>query len=306
VENIKKDEPAWSTACTSNCLPLRYDQPCTGRQWPSCFYLMETQTQNSTISLPSSISSHSQVATTPTPCFLSSSAYMVHPQANPCFAAIPFSLEQAVWRKTQHKLSLETTVTQSLGTTTEILIWQALLNLNPPVVNPEGSAIEILIQETLVACPHTITVRKRTSLLLPLFPSTTQKSRLLPSDWLLYSLGDWITRSHLIMTYSLYSTPPRRAELASTYIQHQAHPQQLFIFFSFYVSSLLICKKELPNLTSLSLKKCVFLYVSCTLHLNFRLWSVHISFYYWSLRVLSKRLWDAAANRCMLFMYYTC
>jgi len=35
------------------------------------------------------------------------------------------------------------------------------------------------------------------------------------SDWLLYSLGDWFTRSHL--THSLSATPPRRTELASKY-----------------------------------------------------------------------------------------
>jgi hypothetical protein len=47
------------------------------------------------------------------------------PQANPSFAAIPFSLEPrraATLRETQHELSSEATVTQSLSTTTEILI----------------------------------------------------------------------------------------------------------------------------------------------------------------------------------------
>jgi hypothetical protein len=47
------------------------------------------------------------------------------PHASPCFAALPFSLEPgqaSTWRKTQHKLSSETMVTHSLGTTAKILI----------------------------------------------------------------------------------------------------------------------------------------------------------------------------------------
>ena len=42
-------------------------------------------------------------------------------QANPHFATIPFSLE-SMWRKSPHKLKSETMVTQSLGTTTRMLI----------------------------------------------------------------------------------------------------------------------------------------------------------------------------------------
>ena len=44
--------------------------------------------------------------------------------ANPCFAPIPISLEPSqtsAWRKMPHKLSSETIVTQSLGTTTKTL-----------------------------------------------------------------------------------------------------------------------------------------------------------------------------------------
>jgi hypothetical protein len=46
-------------------------------------------------------------------------------QANPQFATVPFSLETkwaAMWRQTQHKLSSETMVTQTLGAATKILI----------------------------------------------------------------------------------------------------------------------------------------------------------------------------------------
>jgi hypothetical protein len=45
-------------------------------------------------------------------------------QVNPCFAIIPFSLESSrivVRRKTSHKLSSETMVTQSLGAKTKTL-----------------------------------------------------------------------------------------------------------------------------------------------------------------------------------------
>ena len=63
------------------------------------------------------------------------------PQANPHFAAIPFSLESrqaAALRKTPHKLSSQMTVTQSLAIVTTILIF----NLYPLVVNPDRSTIE--------------------------------------------------------------------------------------------------------------------------------------------------------------------
>lgn len=46
-------------------------------------------------------------------------------QANPCFAAAPFSLELSqvsAKSKTPHKLSSETMVTQSLGATSRMLI----------------------------------------------------------------------------------------------------------------------------------------------------------------------------------------
>ena len=79
-------------------------------------------TQNSIISPPSSLGSHWRVTTTPTHCFKSPHGLCGAHQANPCFAAIPFSFEPrwaAVWRKTPQKLSSETT--QLLGTT-KILI----------------------------------------------------------------------------------------------------------------------------------------------------------------------------------------
>ena len=61
---------------------------------PTCFYLAETLTQNSKISPPSSLGSHWWVATTPTPCFKSLTAFVVHlRQTYPCFATITFSLE---------------------------------------------------------------------------------------------------------------------------------------------------------------------------------------------------------------------
>ena len=70
-----------------------------------------------------------------------------------------------------------------------------------------------------------------------LFPSALQprSPSYLPSDWLLYSLGDWFTRSHLSMTHSLSTTPPSRAELA--YKQHRTHPQHWL--------SLLVTRKHL-------------------------------------------------------------
>jgi hypothetical protein len=46
--------------------------------------------------------------------------------------------------------------------------------------------------------PYAVPIPKvPNSLLLPLFLCPTQNPTYLPSDWLLYSLGDWFTRSHL-------------------------------------------------------------------------------------------------------------
>ena len=50
-----------------------------------------------------------------------------------------------------------------------------------------------------------------------------------PRDWLLYSLGDWFTRSHLSTRLTPYlQRPPslRKVELASKYKQHQGNAQQ--------------------------------------------------------------------------------
>ena len=105
-------------------LPWWPDWPCTGGQWPTWFYLVETLTQNSTISPPNSLGSHWQVDTTPSPCFKSPRAWLVHIWQSQTLLPVPFSLEHrqaAVWRKMQHKLSSETMVTQLLGATTKIL-----------------------------------------------------------------------------------------------------------------------------------------------------------------------------------------
>ena len=51
--------------------------PYTGKQWLTCFDLMETLIQNSTISPPSLLGSHWQVFTTTTPCFKSLMAFVV-------------------------------------------------------------------------------------------------------------------------------------------------------------------------------------------------------------------------------------
>ena len=87
-----------------------------------------------------------------------------------------------------------------------------------------------LNQETLIitSCPNAIPVQK--DLTLSCFLSSLRQPgspTYSPSDWLLYSLGDWFTRSQLSMTHLLFATPPRRVELASTYKWHQAHLQHL-------------------------------------------------------------------------------
>ena len=88
-------------------LPLWPGQPCTSGKWPTCFYLVETLTQDSTISPPSS----------PWPLW-----YTV---GKPTLCRLPFSLEPGpavVWRKTQSKLRSEMMVTQLLGVATKSLI----------------------------------------------------------------------------------------------------------------------------------------------------------------------------------------
>jgi hypothetical protein len=62
------------------------------------------------------------------------------------------------------------------------------------------------------------------------FPSSPLQPRspaYVARDWLLYSLGDCFTRSHLSVTHYLFATHSRRAELASAYKHHQAYPPQL-------------------------------------------------------------------------------
>jgi hypothetical protein len=122
------------------------------------------------------------------------------PQANIHFAAILFSFEPrqaTVWRKTQHKISSEMTVTQSLHS-----------NENPNLVSLIKSKFSgdkswwicHWNPETLIAtsCLHVITVQKDLTLSCVLFFSVQPGNpSYLPSDWLLYSLEDWFTRSHL-------------------------------------------------------------------------------------------------------------
>jgi hypothetical protein len=92
-------------------------QPCTGTQWLTCFCLMETLMQNAKISPLSLLGSHWQVVTMPAPCFKAPTAFVVHTRQT---HALIFSLEPSRFsarRKIPHKLSSETMVTQSLGTT---------------------------------------------------------------------------------------------------------------------------------------------------------------------------------------------
>lgn len=52
-------------------------RPCTLGQRLTCFYLMETLTQNPKISSPSSLSSYGWAVTTPAPCFNSPKTFAV-------------------------------------------------------------------------------------------------------------------------------------------------------------------------------------------------------------------------------------
>ena len=49
---------------------------------PTCYYLVETLTQNSKISPPSLLDSHWQVVTMPAPCFKTPMAFVVHIRQN--------------------------------------------------------------------------------------------------------------------------------------------------------------------------------------------------------------------------------
>jgi hypothetical protein len=121
--NIRKE---WTHSRTwvGNSLPWR-----PGWQWPTCFYFVETLTQSSKI-LSTQLTRFPLVGRYhPSPMIQNPHGLCGAHQANPCFAircfpAVPFSLKPrwATWRKTWHKLSSETMVTQSLGTATKILI----------------------------------------------------------------------------------------------------------------------------------------------------------------------------------------
>ena len=99
--------------CPDTSLPWQCGWPCTGRQWLTCFYLVETNSELHNVS--------TQLARFPwvlqIPCSLSGAQL-----ENPHFA-VPFSLEpsQISTRKIPHKLNSETMVTQSLGATTKTL-----------------------------------------------------------------------------------------------------------------------------------------------------------------------------------------
>ena len=65
------------------------------------------------------------------------------------------------------------------------------------------------------SCPHTIPVQKDLTLSCFLSSSIQPGSpAYLPSDWLLYSLGDWFTRSHLSTCNSFQIASPRREKLS--------------------------------------------------------------------------------------------
>ena len=67
--------------------------PCTGRQWLTCFYLMETLWPRvPETSLPSSLSCHWQLPTMPAPYFKSPMAIVVHMWQTHALSLYLFSL----------------------------------------------------------------------------------------------------------------------------------------------------------------------------------------------------------------------
>ena len=162
-----------SSACPSNSMSQQPGWPCTGGQWPTCFYLVETLTQIQNLS--------TQLTRFPVACHYHDSSMLQYPhglcghQANPHVATVPFSLETSrvsMKRKTPHKLSSETLVTQSLDAT-----------CNPNLVShiksnfSHGKSTRTR-QKPEDACPSP----KALSLSLsppPFFPYPTQKSLLL-------------------------------------------------------------------------------------------------------------------------------
>jgi hypothetical protein len=97
--------------------------PCTGGQWLTCFYLTETLRLKAPKSLhPALLSSHWWVITTSAPCCKTPMAFVVHirqTHALPPYLSLLNSDEPPREGKTQHRLSSETVLTQSLGTTTK-------------------------------------------------------------------------------------------------------------------------------------------------------------------------------------------
>jgi hypothetical protein len=128
VGNMKK----WTSTLLLLCrqlsaqatLPRLPGRPYTGRQGPTCFILWrlsDSELQNLS----------TQLTRFPLAGRYHASSMLQSPhglcgahQANQCFAAVPLSLEPSrvsVRRKTPHKLSSETMVTQSVGATTKTL-----------------------------------------------------------------------------------------------------------------------------------------------------------------------------------------
>lgn len=113
--------------------------------------------------------------------------------ANPHFATIPFSLEPseaATWRKTPHRFSSESMVTQLVGTKTR----KPNLVSHIKSKSSDGDSWQIchLNQGSPIAtsCPPTVSIQN------PVFLSSLFSSSpiYLPSDWFLYSLeGSWIS-----------------------------------------------------------------------------------------------------------------
>jgi hypothetical protein len=124
VGNIKK-EPACSHACASNSQSLQPGQPCTaGPCWP-VFSLEDSDLELHNLS--TQLSRFPLVGHYPTtPSFKPPKTFEMHlTQAHALLLYLSFSLEPrqaSVCRKTQHKLSSEMTVTQSLGAANKILV----------------------------------------------------------------------------------------------------------------------------------------------------------------------------------------
>jgi hypothetical protein len=122
---LKNEEPAHSRAVSAT-LSWWPGWPCTGGQWPSYFYLLETLTQNSKISPPSLIGSLWWVITKPTLCFkspINSVVYLRQTHTLPPYLSLlnRWMCCCVLEHTTQHKLSSEMMVAQLLDVATKIL-----------------------------------------------------------------------------------------------------------------------------------------------------------------------------------------